>query len=355
MCGDFTDEDGEPLHCPPCVLEPGVSLAEAEATLGAYPTAENRLSANNGRLRKTLEAYVTAEAQCRAGEHQECQDTVQALWSEFGQYPWNTTLIDGANLGIPALYSPLSIFDDYSATMLAHPERKEEPAFGLTVVVAARSRSITVDPAAIGLLSTAAVDPALQANDYAVIRESLATFDLFIRFLTEGHYSARVGIVLVDEEIEVNNSGNWNQPRQNYIPLHVPQLIQDQTHKSLLVFPRLIADYDTTTQTTGGNAGTMTFCPDVWFLKKKPGKGGGAYSRLERQAYLPRWLQHEYMHYVYKVYDSFGLEDKSHQWYNTPWPANFQGVHEIDYYHESINKILHPQADPPLHEGLRGQ
>lgn len=358
ICGDYTDDDGTPLHCGSCELSEGVSQAEAEGVLEAMPGGAEQLDANGGRLRATLAAYVEAEAHCRAERFQECFDTVQGLWAEFGQHPWTSATVPDASLGFPFLYGPLRTFEDYSRIMLAHPERPLTPNYGVTVVVVSSSRSTVDNPKAVGLLETSTLDPALAADDYAVVRDTLSTFDMFIRYLTEGYSSASVGIVFVDAEIEVNesDSAQWTLPNLGFIAAQVPPTIQQQTNKYVLVYPGVIDDYVNSEYIIGGNGGNITWGSDDWFLTKVAHLGAGPYSVFERQAYFPRWLVHEVMHNVYWLYSEFELEATSHQWFDlSTWPADWEGVHEVDYYHESINQLLHPDGVPPLSERLLSQ
>ena len=47
------------------------------------------------------------------------------------------------------------------------------------------------------------------------------------------------------------------------------------------------------------------------------------------------------MHHLYRTWPNLGLEDAPHQWFDrSTWPSDFVGIHESDYYAESITKRL---------------
>jgi hypothetical protein len=92
---------------------------------------------------------------------------------------------------------------------------------------------------------------------------------------------------------------------------------------------------------------------DRWLLRKPPHIGTGTYSKIEREAYLPQWLQHEFFHHLFRTYREFGLEDTPHQWFDrNTWPVDFVGRYEADYFHEAVYKRF-LTATPPLSAALR--
>ena len=91
---------------------------------------------------------------------------------------------------------------------------------------------------------------------------------------------------------------------------------------------------------------------DAWFVRKPEHLGLGSYHEIELKAYQPQWFQHEFMHYLYKIWNQYNLEPTLHSWFDrTTWPADFIGVYESDYYAESIDKRL-INANPSLAVGL---
>ncbi len=105
----------------------------------------------------------------------------------------------------------------------------------------------------------------------------------------------------------------------------------------------------------GVGARPVLLSDDVWFLRKPPHLGSGAYHVIERRAYQPQWFQHEFMHHLFRRYREFGLEDSVHQWVvRATWPSDFDGRFEPDYYSEAIDKRL-IAATPSMDAVLRGR
>lgn len=108
---------------------------------------------------------------------------------------------------------------------------------------------------------------------------------------------------------------------------------------------------------TGGMGATGSGLPlflsdDLWFVRKPEHMGRGDWTEAEVRAYHPQWFQHEFMHHVFATWPELGLEDTDHQWFDlTTWPADFEGVHEADYYAEAITKRL-LSVTPSLAAGL---
>jgi len=145
----------------------------------------------------------------------------------------------------------------------------------------------------------------------------------------------------------------------------VPAEIRNTTDWWWLIYPSHVpeqyADFERTEFITGGmgagpdHASPCFIIDDRWLTRKPPHIGFGAYTDIERRAYLPQWLQHEFMHHLFRIYPEFGLEDAGHQWFDrTTWPTDFEGRFEPDYLAEAMHKRLRtPQAQPPLHVVLR--
>ena len=63
---------------------------------------------------------------------------------------------------------------------------------------------------------------------------------------------------------------------------------------------------------TGGmgaddKGGPLFIADDLWFVRKPYHLGEGVYSDIERRAYLPQWMQHEFYHHLYRIYPEFRL------------------------------------------------
>ena len=95
---------------------------------------------------------------------------------------------------------------------------------------------------------------------------------------------------------------------------------------------------------------------DEWFVRKPEHMGFGEYHNIELKAYQPQFFQHEFMHYLYAIWDEYDLErlggTNIHGWFDrNRWPSDFTGLFEPDYYAETITKRL-MTANPSLENGL---
>jgi len=202
-----------------------------------------------------------------------------------------------------------------------------------------------------------------------VIDSSLWLFGEYVFFLTDGRLRLQSEIAtLPGLTVPVRTAGS---PRRfagldgkawRKIWKAVDSETRDRTDWWWVLYPSHVPnkyrDFKKTEFITGGMGlgprGEPVFIiDDLWLIRKPPHLGQGPYSRLERRAYLPQWLQHEFFHHLFRSYPAFRLEAKSHQWFDrNTWPADFEGRHEADYFHEALLKRL-LGADPPLHRTLR--
>jgi hypothetical protein len=127
-------------------------------------------------------------------------------------------------------------------------------------------------------------------------------------------------------------------------PSHVPEQHQDFRQ----------AEFVTGGMGAGPDGASPCFViDDRWLLRKPPHLGVGDWHEEERRAYLPQWLQHEFFHYLFRIYPDFELEKSAHQWFDlAKWPEDFVGHFEGDYYHQALHKRL-TSAELPLHIGMR--
>ncbi|MFG0319244.1 MAG: hypothetical protein ACF8XB_18380, partial [Planctomycetota bacterium JB042] len=143
----------------------------------------------------------------------------------------------------------------------------------------------------------------------------------------------------------------------------VPDDVRRETDWWWVLYPSHVperhAPFATTEFVTGGmgvgpdGASPCFIVDDRWLVRKPPHLGRGAYSTIERRAYLPQWLQHEWFHHLFRTFPEFGLEADDHQWFDRlRWPDDFEGRIEPDYYHEALHRRL-KGAVPPMHHRLR--
>ncbi|MEM7391567.1 MAG: CBM35 domain-containing protein, partial [Verrucomicrobiota bacterium] len=212
------------------------------------------------------------------------------------------------------------------------------------------------------------VNPKILANNAEILHTSTRLFRRWLQAVTSGH-EIELSVCKVDQTINIDYSmghhGIAVQPSFDELERmkkSVPRNLVLDTDFWWLVYPSSVpGDGSVTEQVfisgcmiTAGKTAHFV-CDDEWLIRKPAHLGKGDYTEVERRSYLPHWLQHEFMHYVYHQFSEFGLEDVSHKWHSPqqyPWPRSFntgRGHLEPDYYAESIDKLL-LNAKPGMYE-----
>jgi hypothetical protein len=212
---------------------------------------------------------------------------------------------------------------------------------------------------------------ALLADDFRVIRDSLALFQEYVIAATNGRLSVDMRFVPltrlvlpVQARAEPLRTAGLAPGAMESIWSALDEATRISTDWWWVLYPSHVPerfpDFATTEFITGGmdvgpNGGPCFVIDDRWLVRKPPHLGRGPYSAEEREAYLPQWLQHEFFHHLFREYPEFLLEAEGHQWFDrTKWPPDFEGRFEPDYYEEALDKRLRsPGAQPPLHVKLR--
>jgi hypothetical protein len=328
-----------------------------------------------------LESFLCAQQLYDAGDYAGAQLVLDELWADhpvggddWWDLPWQPFDI---NLGTPPCYYALRMLTDMTEWRVANPDAPPAPrTVRLTVLVVGQSNGIEPqnvqdihDGTGIPVVHT--IDPRLTANDYAVVHESLKLFNEYARTaVTQGQLDVETHILpLPDANLDVHayvltNGGYYaGLVDSSQVWQSVPAEDIAATDWWWILFPSHVPeqypDFEDAAFITGGmgvgadSVSPMFIIDDRWLVRKPAHLGEGEYSPIERAAYLPQWLQHEFYHHLYRTYPEFGLEDESHQWFDlSTWPEDFVGQFEPDYYHESLYKRLH-SAVPPLHVALR--
>lgn len=332
--------------------------------------------------RRALDTFVRVEEALARGETTKCAALLGELWRAHphGSGAWVRSPAHTADLntGSPPCYYALRMLDDVVAWRARKKERSAvaAPPIALTVVLVGRStgvepRSMAELEAGTGHEVTHDLHEALRAGDSRIVHESLDLFGAYVEAITAGRATLRTEIVhLPDLAVRVETRG---QPRRHaslaggalaQVFAAVPGGTAEATDWWWVLYPSHVPerhpDFTRTEFVTGGMAtgpdgsSPCFLCDDLWLVRKPPHLGQGVYSDLERRAYLPQWLQHEFFHHLFRTWPEFELEKTSHQWFDRrTWPPGFEGAFEPDYYAEALHRRLQPQARPPLHVALR--
>ncbi len=327
-----------------------------------------------------LRTFDAVETMYHARRYQQARVRLDALWSRYpvGHLSWQRLPRQpfGINIGTPPCYYALRMLTDMVDWRLDGGAAVTAPhrTVRLTVVVAGASagiepRDLAELNAGGGIPVTHSLDPRVAAGDYRVVHESLRLFEAYVLAMTGGQLGVETEVLsLPDLELAVRAavlSGSTylaSPVDAGEIWAAIPQALQQETDWWWLVYPSHVPeqypDFENAEFITGGMGqapagGPFFIIDDRWLLRKPPHLGDGDYRNIERRAYLPQWLQHEFYHHLFGRYPELGLEAQPHQWFDRgTWPADFEGRYEADYYHEALVRRLQ-SAYPPLHVALR--
>ena len=335
---------------------------------------------------RALDTFLTAEAAYRRGDYASAQRTLDEFWSAHppGTAEWSVAYREagtiqrstGINIGMPPCYYALRMLTDCVRYRLS-PQGSAAPTNTVTLTAVLVGKARGIEPRSQtelqqrkGVERTYELEPALIARNHRIILDSLYLFREYMRAATDGRLAVDVRFEhLKDLQVPVHVvseryrfAGLAGDAWQRIWNAVSPET-KSRTDWWWVLYPSCVPeqypDFTTTEFITGGmGTGPDHLSPcfiidDRWLTRKPPHLGKGPYTDIERRAYLPQWLQHEFFHHLFRTYPAFKLEEKGHQWFDrSTWPADFQGVLEPDYYHEALHKRLRTQGDPPLHVAL---
>jgi hypothetical protein len=345
--------------------------------------------------RDALRTFLQAEELYFAGDPLGARQLLEALWAEHpeGGADWGSLPRRPFDifLGTPPCYYALRMLTDITAWRLreslsaglAEPGGRDtglrvtapQRTARLTVVVVGQSsgiqpRTVQELQQGTGAFVLHTLDERVPENDYHAVHESLRLFREYTLAMTRGKLGVEVRILelpatRVSVSAHVLPGGGYIASMDSLAEVwaDVTDAVRERTDWWWVLYPSHVPeqhpDFANAEFITGGMAtGPASASPaflidDRWIVRKPPHLGRGAYSDVERRVYLPQWLQHEFFHHLFRTYPEFGLEVTPHQWFDRgTWPADFVGIYESDYFHESLVKRLR-NADPPLHVGLR--
>ena len=313
---------------------------------------------------QALEALLYGQDDLEAGDWSNARARVDEV---FAAMPLSTPIwrqdvgFEGLNIGDPVAYYGLRMLDQ----IIDFGEQGATESLQLTAVVApcaAVTRPTLPDLAP----ETVQLDIAeeILANDARALRISTDLFRRWVQAITGGLHVELVVHTMDDcTTVGFTDDGEvvLSYPDASGMVDSVPAEISRETDFWWVVAPSGVpgdgSGYDRHFITGGmgvyGMGRPLFLSDDGWFTRKPEHLGSGPYSEIELRAYQPQWFQHEFMHHLFRTWPEFGLEDTSHQWFDTStWPGDFVGLWESDYYIEAINKRL-LTATPSLSEGLK--
>jgi hypothetical protein len=345
-------------------------------------------------VREALDVFLEAQSDYRRGQYGRASGRLEAFWKAHpaGTKEWgglSRTGYDlgrekGVFLGTPPCYYALRMLTDavqWRVREQPHNGDAKRPApaaVTLRVVLVGHARGIQPRSRAEfdanrGVPVALDLEPALSADDYRIIRQSLWLFGEYVAAITDGRLALRVEFlplpqVTVPVSVSTDRNGHLlaglADGAKEHVWKSIPEPVKSRTDWWWILYPSVVperyADFASTEFVTGGMGGgpdgasPCFVIDDRWLTRKPPHLSHGPFTDTEREAYLPQWLQHEFFHHLFGTYPEFGLEKTSHQWFDhKTWPEDFRGSIEPDYYAEAVHKRLIPRGQPPLYVELR--
>ena len=324
-------------------------------------------------FRELIEGMLRAEDEVFAGDFEAASSRLAALFADHSIGTWDGWFFpstpDSIHVGNPPAYYGLrmlqQIIDDQPAVASAPTTAMAT----MKVIMPGCSQgpiptTLAEFEAGTATIKQRFLDPAIRANDYAIVRQSLKLWQRYVLAATDGRLGVELEFVELPELCVTLNI--TTEPRisriGNTASVFAALGADADADWYWILYPSGVPgefpDFATTEFISGGmgvapNGGPLLLGDDLWLTRKPPHLGSGPYTEVERRIYLPQWMIHEHYHHFYREWPEFGLEETGHQWFDrSTWPDDFVGKFEPDYYTESLNKRL-KTATPPMHVKLR--
>ena len=312
---------------------------------------------------KALETVLFALDEIEAGQLVAARTRVDAM---LAAYPlstggwYNGEGYRGLNLGSPIGYYAVRMLDQI--LILGNPSRTGK--LRMTAVVAATAavtRPTLPDfaPETVQL----GIAPEILADDANRLHLVTRLFRRWVQAISGGLHVELV-VHVMDQNATVNftraDGITVSYPDAEAMVNSVPASLTNTTDIWWVVAPSGVpgdgSGYNTHFITGGmglhSSGVPLILSDDAWFIRKPEHLGSGPYSEVELMMYQPQWLQHEFMHHLFRTWPEFGLEVVGHQWFDrSTWPADFVGNNEPDYYYEALAKRI-LGATPSVAEAL---
>ncbi len=332
-----------------------------------------------------ITTMITVEDLVKENKYQTAKIALNKLWQKYpvGENIWWDTKADDkknqTNLGRPPAYSALRMLTNIVDYQLNNPQSPSEVLTStLRVVLVGCSEgknpsTVTEMKNGTGRKTTKIIDARLKADNHQIIDQSLDLFLRYVNAMTNGRLKVEVKYYDLENycaSTKVSKDGKYaNLKNYGEVLNQIPQNIKQETDWWWILYPSAVpedgingiapnAGFDKNYEFITGGMGAYgqnepTFIiDDRWLVRCPPHLGHGKMSDIERRAYLPQWLQHEFFHHLYRSYPKLQLEVKGHDWFDrTFWAKDFKGTFEADYYHETLHKRL-KTAKPALHYTL---
>jgi hypothetical protein len=368
---------------------PGPLLSDA---LRAYYDAHGGAEGFSAPYRAVMDTSVLAWDDLQSCDPAAAQQRLAALFGDLprGSAAWDSVTNErGGQVDTPPGLTVASMLARVADARVEKKPGAPTAPLRITVAIAACSRGVVpanqaeltgpVDGGAGGggTTHTAEVDPALLADDFAVLRQSLSVFQAYVEALFGGRATAEVQFAplpadrCVDVLFEWSNGRPFARPSPGAVHDMIAAAPPDALGRTdwwQFIYPTLLPDdpndFDSNEWVTGGSTSgphgeVLNLVDDQWFLRQPPHFVSQPhtpfprvpYQEIERFFYLPRWLTHETHHHFFGYeFPEAKLEEPpgSHSWFDrSTWPADFVGRFEQDYF-DQADFLRFQTATPPI-------
>jgi len=343
-------------------LLPAQNLNCNATTLAEFYDCYGGETAFSLQSRQATAAFIQAEDALVAEDYALAKRLIDDVFTRYpkGNNVWGSVFndVNGSNLGTPHAYYGLRMMEEIADYHLNADDDTERGKIFMKVVLIGCAEGVqpTTEEellAGTGPVVTNSLDPAVQADDYRIIHQSMDLFKRYVVAITKGELELDIEVIeLPDLCLPVDVSTSRPHVASGAIaPIWdiLPEEMQKNTDWWWVMYPSHVPDaptFDDEAFITGGmgrspRGGPVFIVDDLWIVRKPPHLGKGLYSDIERRIYLPQWLQHEIYHHFYQLYPELQLEVNGHDWFNLSfWPDDFEGLFEPDYYAETLKKRM---------------
>ncbi len=381
------------------ILEEASSENQSDAQLAAFYSTYGGKDNFTSHYVDAVTTFIKAEDAVNAGHYAEAKETLDELWAKYpiGDEIWRraNSMAQGTFIGNPVAYNGLLMLTDVVNYHVNPSVTNIKPyTVNMKVVLAGHSegimpRSIEEMTAGTGVTLRNELDPRLRQDNYKAIKRLLNVFNKYIHASTNGILNVDVQVIELPDfvaETVVNSEGPQKAGHKaglknyGFFQSELSSEVKDDTDWWWVIYPSFVPGTGQQSSRiateeafagygfiTGGMGGDYKGAPvfiidDLFFFDKQPILSADAFTEIERRCYAPNWLQHEFFHYLYNIFPSFenepnGLEPNGHDWQKPrsvyPWPSDFNGIYESDYYQESMHKRIKRVTSKPLHIRLR--
>lgn len=345
-----------------------------------------------------ITAYLNAENKVKADDYAGAKIILDALWAKYpvASSSWNasenTKEANGSWNGNPVAYSGLRML----TTIVEHNLNKPYPNYQphhlhmKVVLVGQTTGTMPLSPSDFGKGTgesdhKVTLDPRVKENNYQRLRDNLAIFIRYVNAITDGRQVVDVefidqpsfiftAAIMADRNTMLNG---LSRGAMNALINGLPQEVKDDADMWWVVYPsfapgtgpnnKSYTNYPGQTFVTGGmdkdDMGRAIFlCDDLFFLDRQPAFPTRTLTEVERRCYPPEWFQHEFFHYLCKLFPSFQFDSPTHIWQTMTPPAGFTVkdgnetnrimMDEADFIQNAIDLLFKTAAKRPLHERL---